>query len=301
MRDGVINISVMKKIIKKIKNDCIYILVRFLLVVFRILPIFIIEKIIGCIGCLFSILPIKENNIAIQNLRNYYPEEESKKIYKQMYGHFETSIVEMIRIIIKGEDISEFSYLNEDSANVLKEALSKNKGVIYFTGHIGNWEIMAITLAKYGFDINTIARESYDSRFTLMIKNIRESNGVKCIFRNEENIKEKILQVLNRNGVMGFLIDQNTSVLSQDVEFLNRIAPTPVVPVKILKGLGCEAVVGYNYRENSKLITEIKRLDYTADEDDIVILRRINEIISEHIKKYPHQWIWVHDRWKISG
>lgn len=286
---------------KKIKNEIIYISVRFIIVLCRLLPISLGANIIRLIGYCFSVLPLRENKIAMKNLLNYYKEDEAKRIFYLMYSHFSDSVVEMVRVLIKKEKVESLSEIDRESIGILREALLEKRGVIFFTGHIGNWEIMAMTLARYGFDINTIARESYDPRFTAMIRSFRESNGVKCIFRNEENIRSRILEVLKRNGVMGFLIDQNTKVMSSDVNFLDRPAPTPIMPVKILKMSGANAVVGVNHREGGKIVIEIKRVDYSPQEDDLIILNRINDLLSGYIKRYPHQWIWVHDRWKLSG
>jgi lauroyl/myristoyl acyltransferase len=133
-----------------------------------------------------------------------------------------------------------------------------------------------------------------------MIRRFRESNNVKCIFRKEERIIEKIKEVINKNGIMGFLIDQNTKVPSILVKFLNREAPTPVIPFKILKETNAILIVGYNHRINNRVITEVRRLEYSQDEEDRAILERVNAILSEEIMKYPHEWIWVHNRFDIS-
>lgn len=276
-------------------------LVRGIIILCKFLPVFLVGSIIRFIAYCISISPLKENRIAMRNLLTYYKEGDAKRIFDLMYRHFSDSALELIRVLIKGEDPLNFSEIDAESLRVLKEALCKEKGVIFFTGHIGNWEIMAMTLARYGFDVNTIARESYDPRFTVMIKAFREANGVKCIFRNEEDVKLRIFDVLKRNGVMGFLVDQNTKVLSSDVNFLDRPAPTPIMPVKILKASGASAVVGFNRREGKKIITEVKKIDFMPQEDDLIILNKINDLLSSYIKKYPHQWIWIHNRWGLSG
>lgn len=291
----------LRRFFKKAKNEIIYIFIRFIIVLCRLLPISLVANIIRFISYCFSVLPLKENKIAMKNLLNYYEKDEAKRIFYLMYRHFSDSVVEMIRVLIKGENVENISEADKESIGILREALLEKRGVVFFTGHIGNWEIMAMTLARYGFDVNTIARESYDPRFTAMIRLFRESNGVKCIFRNEKDIRLRILEVLKRNGVMGFLIDQNTRVLSSDVKFLDRPAPTPIMPVKILKMSGANAVVGINYRKDGKIVIEIKKVDYLPQEDDLIILSRINDLLSGYIKRYPHQWIWVHDRWRSSG
>jgi KDO2-lipid IV(A) lauroyltransferase len=245
-------------------------------------------------------LPTRENRIARLNLAQFFDEKTSEQIRKDMYLNWARSLEEILRVIVKGEDVDKFVTMPEGSREVLDEALQKRSGVIYFTAHMGNWELMAIYLARCGYDINTIAKESYDRRFTELIRRFREDNKVKCIFRNEDNIMERIENVLRSNGIMGFLIDQNTKVLSVDVNFIGRLAPTPVVPVRIMKRNNTPSIVGYIHRRDKKNIIEIKRLEYSHSENERVILERINGIISEGIMKYPSEWIWIHNRWNIS-
>jgi len=288
-----------KRLFKAIKNNSIYFFVVLLLCLFKFIPTFLMRLILKSIALFAYYLPTRENRIARLNLAQFFDEKTSEKIRKDMYLNWARSLEEILRVIVKGEDVDKFVTMVEGSREVLDEALQKRSGVIYFTAHMGNWELMAIYLARCGYDINTIAKESYDRRFTELIRRFREDNKVKCIFRNEDNIMERIENVLRSNGIMGFLIDQNTKVLSVDVNFIGRLAPTPVVPVRIMKRNNTPSIVGYIHRRDKKNIIEIRRLEYSHSEDERVILERINGIISEGIMKYPSEWIWIHNRWNI--
>ncbi|GEM_PF-1245279 len=290
----------MRGFLKKIKNTVIYLTVVLLLYVFKIIPLMCTDLILRAIAIIAYHLPIRENRIARINLSFFYSDRESEQILKRMYFHWAESIKELFAILYKKIDIKEFATLTDESRKTLDEALSEQKGIIFLTAHLGNWEIMAVKIAKEGYDTNTIAKESYDERFTRIIKKMRESNGVKCIFRNEENLRQKIKGVIERNAIMGFLIDQNTRVPSVMVDFLGKKAPTPVIPVRLLKETGAALIVGYNHRINGRIITYAKRLSYSMEEDEHLILKRVNDILSEEIKKYPYEWIWVHNRWNIS-
>ncbi|MGC8928031.1 MAG: lysophospholipid acyltransferase family protein [Myxococcota bacterium] len=290
----------MRSLIKKIKNDFIYISVRLLLFLFKISPGVLNRLFLRFIVLLAMRLPIRENRIARVNLGLYFAKRDAERIFREMYLHWARCIEELIEVQLKGRDIEHLAIISDESRRVLNQALKEKRGVIYFTAHLGNWELMALTLAKEGYDINTIANRSYDPRFTEMIKRFREGNKVKCIFRGEEQIVEKIKAVLSRNAIMGFLIDQNTKVPSIMVNFIGRAAPTPITPVKILKETNAVPVVGFNHRINNKVITEVRRVEFSGDEDEKLILERINDILSQEIMKFPCEWIWIHNRWNIS-
>lgn len=290
----------MRVFLKRVKNFFIYIAVITIIKILTLMPLNIVEAILNLFARIALYLPIRENKIARKNLLMFYSEREANHIHKKMYLHWAKSLTEIIAVAFKKMDIEKFAILSEESKKVLNQALSKNKGVIFFTAHLGNWELMAMSIAKSGYDTNTIAKESYDPRFTELIRKVRESNGVKCIFRKEEDILGKIKRVISRNAIMGFLIDQNTKVPSVNVKFLGIDAPTPVLPVKILKETGATLLVGYNHRINGVIQTEVKKVEYSLCEDDTEILMRVNGIISEEIKRFPYEWIWIHNRWNIT-
>jgi len=289
-----------RRIFKAIKNNLIYFFVILLLYLFRFIPLFLMRLKLKSIALLAYYLPTKENRIAKLNLAQFFDEKTSEEIRKDMYLNWARSIEEIMRVVLRGEDINRFVSMSKKSREILDTELKRNRGVIFFTAHMGNWELMAVYLAKCGYDINTIAKESYDRRFTELIRRSRERNGVKCVFRNEENVSERINTILNNNGVMGFLIDQNTKVLSVDVNFIGRLAPTPIVPVRIMRRVDTPSVVGFVHREGGMNIVEVTRLEYSPDEDEKTTLERINGILSDAIMKYPSEWIWIHNRWKIS-
>ncbi len=290
----------MRRIIKKIKNDLIYIFVKILLFVLVHIPAPLTKYILYAIALFASFLPTRENRTAYKNLSVFYDKKKSKRILRDMYLHWAISVSELIAVIFRNKDVNEFASIGKDSKGILDEALSEKKGIVFLTAHLGNWELMAVSLAKAGYNIYTVAKESYDPRFTGIIREKREKNGVKCIFRKEEGITGKIRNVISSNAVMGFLIDQNTNVPSVMVKFMGFDAPTPVFPARILKETGAALVVGYNHRINGKIHTEVKRVCYSCDEGEAEILERVNNMLSEEIIRFPHEWIWIHDRWKFS-
>ena len=120
--------------------------------------------------------------------------------------------------------------MSERGSQVLDEALEGGRGVIFVTGHVGNWELMAAALASLGYPIHTVAKRSYDPRFTEMIEQTRADFGVRAIYRGDAGAAAAMIRVLRKNGVLGFLIDQDTDVPSVYAPFFGRAAKTPSGP-----------------------------------------------------------------------
>jgi KDO2-lipid IV(A) lauroyltransferase len=53
-----------------------------------------------------------------------------------------------------------------------------------------------------------------------------------------------------------------------------------------------------NYKHNA-VVNGFTRIDnFKKDVQDLT--QDITYILEQHIKQYPHQWVWFHDRWKTK-
>ena len=91
-------------------------------------------------------------------------------------------------------------HLPEPSRHALDQALAAGRGVMFATGHIGNWELMAIELARLGYPISTVAKESYDPRFTRLIERFRARFGVQAIYRGRPGASTAMLRKFARSS-----------------------------------------------------------------------------------------------------
>ena len=100
------------------------------------------------------------------------------------------------------------------------------------------------------------------------------------------------------------LIDQDTDVPGVFVDFFSRPAWTPSGLAVLALKTGASVVLALDVRlENDKHTPilagpiEMKRTD-NLDRDVLDNTQAITELIEEHIRKYPSQWVWMHERWK---
>lgn len=184
----------------------------------------------------------------------------------------------------------------------IDDALKKGKGVIVFTAHFGNWELLGVSLVLLGYDVGFIVRPVRSPRLEALVNRNRESMGVECIPRGT-SIK-KALWRLRRNGVLGILSDIDTKVDGVFVDFFGRPAFTPRGPVSIALRTGAALIPVFIIRQEDdthRIVAEKPlELKVTGDQEEDVRLNTASftKIIESYIRKYPEQWIWVHERWK---
>jgi Kdo2-lipid IVA lauroyltransferase/acyltransferase len=181
-------------------------------------------------------------------------------------------------------------------------ALRRGKGMVFVTGHVGHWELLARRVALAGYDTNVVGKETWDPRLTDSIESHRARAGVNTIWRAAPAAPRQILRALRRNGCLGLLIDQDTDVQSVWVPFFGRPAKTPRGAADLVLRTGAAAIVGFCTRiAPSRYRLEVREVplpDMQGETAVVELTRRFNEAIEVAIRAAPEQWVWLHQRWK---
>lgn len=186
----------------------------------------------------------------------------------------------------------------------LEAALAKGKGAICITGHIGCWELMAAFIAQH-FSLAVVGTALYDPRLDEILVAERKLAGYHNIPRHAGAARE-MLRWLKSGGVLGILIDQDTRVEGEFVDFFGQPAYTPVGPV-IFAGRTQAPIVPLaiwmndDYSHTVEIRPEIP-LQQTGDAraDRVANVERCSKAVESFIRAHPEQWVWMHERWKTK-
>ncbi|MFM6972540.1 MAG: lysophospholipid acyltransferase family protein, partial [Alphaproteobacteria bacterium] len=177
---------------------------------------------------------------------------------------------------------------------------ASGKGGIIFSAHFGNWEIGPKILLQNGLKVKTIYRplnNPYAENLTSKIRNVA------MIAKGSAGNRE-IINAIKNNEFIIIMADQKITD-GEPIKFFNRNAITSTSIAKIALKYGVPIIPGYISRigkkfkfkltiENSLIINRNENF-----EDNIKnVTLKINQIIENWIKASPHQWFWVHNRWK---
>ena len=242
------------------------------------------------------------NFIAMKNLNLVFPEKkfiEKKKILRKMWFHFG-------RVIGEYPHLHKIKIYNNSNIQViginnLLDPLKKKKNCIYFSAHIGNWELSSHPLTQNGFKINFVYRAFNNEYVDDLLRKIRFKYGVKLIKKGSDGAKECI-KVLKNKENLGMLIDQKMND-GLPIIFFNKLAMTAPAIAKFALKFKCQIIPALCIRKKGVKykIEYFKPIKYSflkklGSEEKIMLY--LNKIIENWILKYPEQWIWVHDRWK---
>ena len=293
--------------LKNAKNTLIYYLIitlKYLLGLFS----FNTGKTIGkYIGITAYYLANKERNLAFKNVTIVFPklnQVEKSKIVKKSFINLGISLLEIININKNINNLNNIVKITDKSKQVLDSALNSQKGIIYVTGHIGNWELMAGFLAKSGYPINTIVRRLYDKRLDHLLNSFRSYLNIKTIYRGSSESVKEMLKVFRRGEILGLLLDQSSKKIpSIKIDFMGKQAFVPTGAARLYEKTKAELIAGFIRRKGDHHIIEIEKIEienFKSEPNQTELCNIINSYIEKHIKKNPEEWIWFHNRWNIK-
>lgn len=176
-------------------------------------------------------------------------------------------------------------------------------GVVGLTGHLSNWELMGGYVARRLGGIAVLATVAYDENFNRAVVNWRRRLGVRTIYRTEPAAVP--LRWLRDGNFLGILADQNIASLpSVTVDFLGRPARTPVGPALLARRARVPIIPMFVVRERDhtyRMVVErpvvpsgAKNVKQALAEDT----EAWSKAVARWVRRYPEQWVWVHDRWR---
>lgn len=178
-------------------------------------------------------------------------------------------------------------------------------GAIICSGHIGNWELLAAYFALVKrLRVAAVARRLNEPRLNQLLVDFRSANGVESILRESPSAGRQMLATLKGQGMLAMLVDQDTHVASITVPFLGRPARTPVAPAALATRRNLPIFVAYSLRRPGgglDLVIEealFPKVDRDRDAAILDLTSRVNQLLSDAIRRNPTQWPWWHRRWR---
>lgn len=181
--------------------------------------------------------------------------------------------------------------------------LRRKQGMIMLTGHYGNWEILGYALGTLGFETNSVARPLDNKYVNHWLMGVREKQGQRII--DKKGATSEVTQILDRNGVVGFIADQNAGTKGIFVDFFGRKASTYKSIGLLAMQYNVPVVIGYARRLDDNFRFQLGSQDVIYPEDWAnqsdplrYITQRYTKAIEDMVSVDPGQYLWVHRRWK---
>ncbi|MFN7039191.1 MAG: lipid A biosynthesis lauroyl acyltransferase [Alphaproteobacteria bacterium] len=250
-------------------------------------------KIAKLIGPILSI-----NNIAHKNIDLVFPDIDKigkQKIINEMWENLGRVIGEFPHIY----NITQEDFLSRVKINGIEHIENLTKNVIFFSGHLANWEVSPRIPRIKGMELALIYRTANNQAVDKIISNERVKNGINLISKGKGGIKA-LLRALKNKLNLAMLVDQKMND-GIEVPFFGKNAMTapaivklaaeydmPIIPAQVIRTKGAYFEVNIS----QPIIVDKSDSNYVYN--NMLI---INKMLEKWIIENPGQWFWLHKRW----
>ncbi|MFH1288073.1 MAG: lysophospholipid acyltransferase family protein [bacterium] len=286
---------------KKIRYFLEYLIVCFIAIIARILPVktaIFFGETLGNI--VYYCMPIRKKTV-LANLSIAFGKEKSlneiKKICKNCYRNLGMSLIEFFRYP-KYTKENFLKYVKIENEGYLKSSLLKGKGVIIIAGHFGNWEFSAAAVGLSGYPLSQVSKNLHNYYLNRIVLKYRKDKNINVIGLKME-VRE-IIRVLKRNGIVGIADDQEARLHGLWVDFMGKEALTARGPVVFARKLGSPLVPCFVVRQKDKITHKLvfEKPIIVDSLDDKEYLSQFNQLLEKYVRMYPEQYFWLHNRWR---
>jgi len=272
--------------------------------IFSMAPLAVSYRGMDILSLLVPLFAGKEMSRMDANLKAAFPELsglERDEIKKGVLRHFGRSLAEILSFDRKRAD-KLLSQVKGHNLEVIHREMKKGKGCIILTAHLGNWELLGAFLTNCGFPVKVVATQAHNRKINELLVGLRKNQGVETIYRHDS--PRQMLKALKNNSILGMLIDQDTKVDGVFVDFFGRPAYTARGPVVLSMATGAPVIPTFIRRKpdggHEVFIEEPVKMAKTKDREKDILdnTQKLSMVIEKYIRKYPDQWVWMHDRWQ---
>ena len=195
------------------------------------------------------------------------------------------------------------SMVTVEGAEHLAAALAQGKGAVLATAHSGNWELLGAALALHDFPLVAVVQQQTSAGADRFINEYRTLAGMHVTYKS--SVLE-MARLLAEGKIIGLLMDQDARSDGLPVPFFGRLASTPQGPAALARMKGAPIVPAFITRKSDGTHTVIIHPPlWTAkssnrEQDLLAVTTKLNAIIESHVRAYPSEWFWLHNRWKTK-
>ncbi|MDC0895413.1 lysophospholipid acyltransferase family protein [Candidatus Pelagibacter sp.] len=253
-------------------------------------------KLFEKIGPLF-----RSKKLIHSNLKKAFPDislDHLNGITKMMWNNYGRVFAEYMFIKKFREDRSNKNIIIEGQ-EILEDIKKKNKSVVFISGHLSNFELMAMHIEKSGIKLSAIYRPLNNIFLNKIMERIRKKYICKYQIKKGIGGMKKLMHLKKLNYSTALMIDQRVSQGIRS-DFFNQKALTTTIPAQLVKKFKIPIVPIFIERINNINFKIIIKNPITFDNEETTktITDKLNLVLEKMISYKPELWIWSHNRWK---
>ena len=235
-----------------------------------------------------------------------YPEASVKHVAWISFRNLGFSVVEMAR----GDRLTAAWVDKHFEYGSMREALdwleANERGFIFCTMHMGNWDLAGISMRTLGMPGFFIARRQRNPLTNAFLNRSRENQGEKVVQSDDPGLVRQVVKKLKAGQILAILPDVRLNAEGMKLPFLGKeanLAPgvaalsmlskCPVFPVVMVREGWCHFTAHV-------LDPVFPNSDADREEETKRIMLAVLDPFSEWVQNRPEQYFWYNKRWVLQ-
>lgn len=178
----------------------------------------------------------------------------------------------------------------------------KGRPAIFFTAHMGNFELLPVAAATYGLEVTALFRPPNNPFLARRLLGARRT-AMGHLVPSRAGASIALARVLEDGGNAGMLVDQHFK-RGTYTEFFGRPCSTSPLLAKLARNFDCDVYPARCLRlpGGRFQLTLFEPLDLPRTPagriDADALTQQITSVVEDWVRADPGQWMWFHKRWK---
>ena len=269
----------------------------------RLLPYDLLLFLGKILGNLYYLLIKKQRERAVAQMMPalQVSESEARKLVRKSFVNLARNVLDIFYMPnLNEKNLSD--YIKIDHLERMRDALAEGHGVVVLTGHIGTWEWLSAAFTLNQMPVTAIAKLQPNQEYSRVLDDLRATINVEIFNRGTSELLSAG-RALKKGKILGFLADQDGGPGGAFINFLGKVASTPMGPAVFAKKFNSPVLPAFIIRQpdgrHLVKILEVMHFEDTGntDEDLFRFTEKMTKILEQVIRENPTQWLWFQKRW----
>ncbi len=244
------------------------------------------------------------------NLRQILgPEADDVTLHQmthQVFFHAGQTYYDFFHVIGQPKEVlAEAVPIPDEILAFIRAETARGQGVLVLASHMSNFDLLGLSMGVQGLPIQVLSLANPQAGFHLL-NYLRAKSGFEVTPITAESLRAAIRR-LKSGGIVLTGVDRPIPEDRELVEFFGRPAYLPVGPVRLALMTGALVIMASCYYEPDEgyglEVTGPLEMIRTGDRkrDLMTNVRRVVDILEQHVRARPEQWMMFHPVWPEQG
>jgi KDO2-lipid IV(A) lauroyltransferase len=227
---------------------------------------------------------------------------EARRLSRGLFFEYGRAVIDVWRL--RSEAFAPRITTFDEDARILARTRRGGRGFLLVTGHVGNWEMGAVTLRGHGLTAAVVGQPELDPAVQEMRLSLRSRLGVESIDIGSSTATAfRVRAAVDQGRAVALLVDRAYPEDRVIVPYFGRPTPFLRSPALLARFCDCDVLPGFFLRHPDGSYHNVWGEPIAADrtrppeEDAVRIMTHVAEELSRAVRSAPTQWFNFYKFW----